>query len=91
MVIRDNAYMDSFGALPLKEILKFMKNDDVKVNVSQIQNIKSIMCRYYCILFIEMLSKEKSLIVDLQNVFLSHAFKKNVKIELKEIKKNYML
>ena len=52
MSIFNNAYMESFGIYSPEEILKFMKNDDINVDIFQIQDIKSIMCRYYYVLFI---------------------------------------
>ena len=42
VVTYNNIYFDSFGVYPPKEILDFMKNNDIKVNIFQIQDVKLI-------------------------------------------------
>ena len=46
-------YFDSFGVeyIP-QEIIKFIGNKDIKTNIFRIQAYDSIMCGYFCILFI---------------------------------------
>lgn len=47
-------YFDSFGALPPKEIISFMRtgNKTIVCNDYRIQDFNSIMCGYYCIDFL---------------------------------------
>ena len=63
-------YFDSFGVEPPEEIEKWLKSTkkDILYNTSQIQNIKSVLCGYYVIYFIDsLLSGEDYL--DVVNVF----------------------
>ena len=55
-------YFDSFGVghIP-EEILKFIGNKNINTNIFKIQDYNSIMCGYFCILFIEFMLKGKSL------------------------------
>ena len=48
-------YFDSFGLVPPNEVIKYMKttNKNIIYNDSQIQNMNSILCGYYCIYYIE--------------------------------------
>ena len=48
-------YFDSFGLVPPNEVIKYMKttNKNIIYNDSQIQNMDSILCGYYCIYYIE--------------------------------------
>ena len=72
-------YFDSFGVeyIP-KEINKFIGNKDFKTNIVRIQAYDSIMCGYFCILFIEFMLKGKTL-NDFTNLFSPNDFKKNDK------------
>ena len=72
-------YFDSFGVeyIP-KEINKFIGNKDFKTNIVRIQAYNSIMCGYFCILFIEFMLKGKTL-NDFTNLFSPNDFKKNDK------------
>ena len=55
-------YFDSFGVEHSpKEIIKFIKNKNIKTNIFRIQAYDSIMCEYYCIGFIDFMFKGKSL------------------------------
>ena len=47
-------YFDSFGVEDFpKEIIKFIKNRNIKTNIFRIQAYDSIMCGYFCIGFID--------------------------------------
>jgi len=53
--ISDNVeYFDSFGLVPPNEVINYMKtaHKNIIYNESQIQNIDSILCGYYCLYFI---------------------------------------
>ena len=76
MYIEDNEviYFDSFGVeyIP-KEIKKFTKQKSIKTNMFRIQAYNSIMCGYFCILFIDFMLPGESLI-DFTNLFSPHDF-----------------
>ena len=79
-------YFDSFGVEHIpKEINKFMRND-IKSNIFRIQAYNSIMCRYFCIEFINYMLKGKTLL-DYTDLFPPNDFKKNDRI-IKRILKN---
>ena len=88
-------YFDSFGIghIP-KEINKFINNDttkssaiaSIKSNIFRIKTYNSIMCRYFCIEFINYMLKGKTLL-DCTNLFSSNDFKKNDQV-IKIIFKN---
>ena len=62
-------YFDSFGVEHiLKEIKTFINNKNIKINIFRIQSYDSIMCGYFCIGFIDFMSKGKSL-TDYTNLF----------------------
>ena len=47
-------YFNSFGVEHLpEEVLKFIANKNIKSNIFRIQDYNSVMCGYFCILFIE--------------------------------------
>ena len=70
-------YFDSFGVEHiLKEIIKFIKNRNIKTNISRIQAYDSIMCGYFCIGFIDVMFKGKSL-TEYTNLFSPNDFKRN--------------
>ena len=70
-------YFDSFGVEHIpKEIKTFIKNRNIKTNIFRIQAYDSIMCGYFCIGFIDFMSKGKSL-TDYTNLFSPNDFKKN--------------
>ena len=79
-------YFDSFGLeyIP-KELVKFTKNKDTKTNIFKIQAYDSIMCCYFCFLFIDFMFKGKSLL-NFTNLFSPYNFKKNDKIVLSYLK-----
>ena len=75
-------YFDNFGVeyIP-KDIKKLIGHKDIKTNVFSIQDYDSIMCGYFCILFIDCMLTGKSL-TDLTDLFSSSDFLKNDKIVL---------
>ena len=62
-------YFDSFGAeyIP-KEIMGKIGNKNIKTSIFRIQDNNSIMCGYFCILFIEYMLQDKTL-TDFTNLF----------------------
>ena len=65
LYIKDNEiiYFDSFGLEHVsKEIKKFIEHNNIKTNIFKIQIDNSIMCRYFCIGFIDFMLAGKSLI-----------------------------
>ena len=73
-------YFDSFGGEHIpEEILKSIKNKNIKSNIFRIQDYNSIMCGYVCILFIEFMLDNKSL-TDFTNLFSPWSFLKNDEI-----------
>ena len=76
-------YFDSFGVeyIP-KEIRKFLGNKSNITNIYRIQAYDLIMCRYFCIRFIDFVLKGKGLL-EYTNSFSPNEYKKNVKIILK--------
>ena len=73
-------YFDSFGVeyIP-KEIMEKIGNKNIKTSIFRIQDNNSIMCGYFCILFIEYLLNNKTL-TDFINLFNPWNFKKNDQI-----------
>ena len=79
-------YFDSFGVEHVpEEIKKFIGNNNIKTNIFRVQAYNSIMCRYFCIGFIDFIFSGKTLI-DFTNMFSPYDFEKNVKIILKNFK-----
>ena len=78
-------YSDNFGVeyIP-KEIMKRIRNKNIKSNIFRIQDNNSIMCGYFCILFIEYMLDNKTL-TDFTNLFSPGDFKKNDEIIIEEI------
>ena len=78
----DAIYFDSFGVEHIpKEIKKFTGNKNIITNIYRIQAYNSIICRYFCIGFIEFMLKDKSLL-DYPNLFSPNNYEKNYKITL---------
>ena len=70
-------YFDSFGVEHVpKEIKKFIGHKSIKTNIFRTQADNSIMCRYFCIGFIDFMFAGKSLI-DFTSLFSPDDFKKN--------------
>ena len=76
-------YFNSFGIEHLpEEILKFVRNKHLRVNIFRAQSIKSFLCGYYCIQFLEFMFNGKTLI-DYTSLFSPTDFKENDKVVLK--------
>ena len=78
-------YFDSFGVeyIP-KEIMKRIEhgslgNKNIKTTIFRIQDNNSIMCGYFCILFIEYMLQDETL-TDFTNLFSPWNFEKNDEI-----------
>ena len=62
-------YFDSFGVEHIpEEIKKSIGNKDIKKNIFRIQSYDSVMCDYFCILFIDFMLNNKTL-TDFTNLF----------------------
>ena len=73
----DITYFDSFAVEHIpKEIKKFIDNKNIIANIFRIQAYDSIMCRYFCMGFINFMCKGKSL-ADNTNIFSPNNFKTN--------------
>ena len=73
-------YFDSFGVEHIpKEIMERIKNKDIKTNIFRIQSYDSIMCGYFCILFIEYMLNNKTL-TDFTNLLSPWNFEKKEQI-----------
>ena len=73
----DVTYFDSFGVEHIpKEIRTFIGNKNIKTNIFRIQAYDSIMCGYFCIVFIDYTFAGKKL-TDYTNLFSPYDFKKN--------------
>ena len=84
----DVTYFDSFGVEQiLKEIKKFVKNKNIKINIFRIQANDSVICGHFCIGFIDFMLKGKTL-TEFTNLFSSNNFKKNDDIVLKYFMNN---
>ena len=71
MYVKNNdiTYFDSFGVEHIpNEIIKFIGRKNIIANIFRIQAYDSIMCRYFCIGFINFMIKRKTLI-DYTNLF----------------------
>ena len=76
-------YFDSFRVEHIpKEIKKFTGNKNIITNTYRTQAYNLIMCRYFCIGFIDFMLKGKSLL-DYANLFSPNDYEKNDKIILK--------
>ena len=81
-------YFDSFGVEHIpKEIKTFINNKNITTNIFRIQAYDSIMCRYFCIGFIDFMLTGKTL-TEFTDIFSSNNFKKNNDIFLKYFMSN---
>ena len=81
-------YFDSFGVEHiLKQIKEFFKNKNITANVFRIQAYDSVMCRYFCIVFIDFLFNGKTL-TEFTNLFSPNNFEKNDNLILKYFMNN---
>ena len=79
----DVTYFDSFGVEHIpKEIKEFVKNKNITANIFRIQAYDSVMCRYFCIGFIDFMFKGKTL-TEFRNLFSPNSFEKNDDMILK--------
>ena len=80
---KNATYFDSFGVKHIpKEIKTFIGNKSTITDIYRIQAYDSIMCRYFCIGFIDFMLKGKSLL-DYTNLFSPNDYEKNYKMLLK--------
>ena len=83
----DVTYFVSFGVEHIpKEIKAFINIKNIKKNLFRIQAYDSIMCRYFCIGFIDFIFKGKTL-TEYTNLFSPYDFKKKDNIILHCFKK----
>ena len=72
----DVTYFDFFGVEHIpKDIRTFIGNKNIKTNIFRIQAYDSIMCRYFCIGFIDFMLVGKTL-TEFTNLFSPNNFKK---------------
>ena len=80
-------YFDSFGIEHFpKETEHAIGNKEIKASIFRLQAYDSIMCRYYCIEFINYMLNGKTLL-DYTNLFSPNDFKKNDQIIKRIFKK----
>ena len=73
------AYFDNFGVEHIpKGIKKFIKRSSITTSIFRIQAYDSVMCGYFCIRFVNLMLKCKSL-TDFTNLFSPNNFKKKKK------------
>ena len=84
-VIRFQIFIVGFTISFGTEVLKKIKDKSVTHNIFRIQGNESVMCRFYCIAFIEYMVAGKSLL-DYTNLFSPNDYKKNDKIIYKYFK-----
>ena len=79
-------YFDSFGVQHVPEEIKnFVGNKNIITNIFRVQANDSVMCRYFCIGFIDFMLASKKLTY-FTNMFSPHIFKKNDDINLSYFK-----
>ena len=79
----DVIYFDSFGVEHiLKNLKKLIGNKNITTSIYRIYAYDSIMCRYFCIVFIDFMLKGKCLL-DYKNLFSPNDYEKNDKTILK--------
>ena len=78
VVNNDVSYFDSFGVEHIpREIKKFINRSlSITTNIFRIKAYDSIMCRYFCIGFIDFMLAGKTL-TKFTNLFSPNNFKKN--------------
>ena len=83
-------YFDSFGVEHIpEEIKKFVGNKNIKASIFRVQENDSIMCRYFCIGFIDFMLVGKKF-TDYINLFSPYDVKKNDDIILSCFKSEWM-
>ena len=79
-------YFNSVGAEHIpKEIKDFIENNNIKTNIFWVQSNDSVVCRYFCIAFIDFMLAGKKLTY-YTNLFFPQDFKKNNDIILSYFK-----
>ena len=79
----DVTYFDSFGVEHIpKEIKRFIRNNNIKINIFRMQAYDSQICGYFCIGFIGFMLAGKTF-TDFTNLFSPNNFKRNDDIILK--------
>ena len=79
-------YFDSFGVEHVpEEIKKSIANKNTNANIFRVQANDSVMCRYFCIGFIDFILAGKTL-TDYTHLFSAYDFKKNDNIILSYFK-----
>ena len=79
-------YFDSFGAEHIpEEIKEFIRNKNIKANIFRVQANNSVMCGYFCIVFIDFMVAGKKL-TDYTTLFSPDNFDKNDQIILSYFK-----
>ena len=77
------AYSDSFGVeYTPKEIKTFISNKNIITNICWIQAYDSIMCRHFCVTFVDFMLIGKKLL-DYANLSSPNEYEKNEKKTLK--------
>ena len=72
----DVTYSDSFGVEHIpKDIKEFVKNKNIKTNIFRIPANDSVICEYFCIVFIDSMLKGKTL-TKFTNLFSLNNFNK---------------
>ena len=76
-------YFDSFGVEHIpKKNKEYVKNKNITVNVFRTKAYDSLMCRYFCLGFIDFMFKGKTL-TEFRNLFSPNSFEKNDDMILK--------
>ena len=69
----------------MQEVLNEIKDKIIPLNIFRIQSNDSIMCRFYCIAFIEYMIAGNTLL-GYTNLFFPSDYKKNDKVKYKYLK-----
>ena len=79
-------YFDSFGVEHIpKKIREFIGNENIKANIYRVQANDSVMCRYFCIGFIDFMLAGKTL-TNYTALFSPYDFNKSDQIILSYFK-----
>ena len=78
----NTVYFDSFGGEHIPKEIKDSKEKNIIRNIYRTQAYDSIMCRYFCIGFLDFMLKGKSSL-DYTNLISPNNYEKNDKIILK--------
>ena len=85
-------YFGSFGIeyIP-QEVLKKIKDKAITDNIFKIQDNNSVICRFFCIAFVEyILAGQLETLLDYSYLFSLNEYKKNDKIIYKSFKDKYV-